>query len=466
MGATDALRLTRRGLLGAAASLLAGAAGRPRPLWAARSAAAPRRTVPWRNWSGAQECEPTARVAPASEEALAELVRAARHTIRPVGAGHSFSPLVPTDGTIVALSRLSGIVSHDPATLRADVWAGTRMAELGPPLAALGQALENMADIDRQLVGGAVATATHGTGLELGSISTTVRWLRLVTASGEVVECSADRNPELFQAARASLGALGIVTQLRLQNRRPYRLREKVWIMKTEDVLEASAELRTRHRHFETFPMVHGDMSLVETLDETDDEPTPVEEQDDGGAALAALADLASRFPSLRGLLANLLAWLVEPGERVGESWQLLASVRNTRFNEMEYAVPLESGPDCLREVLATIERENIDVFFPLEFRYVKGDDIWLSPFYGRDSCAISVHQFHARPYADYFAAVEPVFWKYDGRPHWGKLHTLEARELSGLYPRWRDFLEVRLDLDPYGKFLNDHLRGVFGEPA
>jgi FAD/FMN-containing dehydrogenase len=116
-----------------------------------------------------------------------------------------------------------------------------------------------------------------------------------------------------------------------------------------------------------------------------------------------------------------------------------------------------------MREVLATIKKNNIDVIFPMEYRYVPADDIWLSPFYGRDTCAISVHQFHDRNYKDYFAQIEPIFLKYDGRPHPGKVHTLSAPEFAARYPKWNDFLRVRQEMDPEGKFLNSFLKRVFG---
>ncbi|MGH8541736.1 MAG: D-arabinono-1,4-lactone oxidase, partial [Stenotrophobium sp.] len=98
-----------------------------------------------------------------------------------------------------------------------------------------------------------------------------------------------------------------------------------------------------------------------------------------------------------------------------------------------------------------------------LEYRYVKRDNIPLSMFYGRDTCAISVHQYYQMDYHNYFSVIEPIFWKYEGRPHWGKLHTLNAAQLGKLYPRWKDFLAIRQELDPAGRFLNAHLRSVFG---
>jgi FAD/FMN-containing dehydrogenase len=128
----------------------------------------------------------------------------------------------------------------------------------------------------------------------------------------------------------------------------------------------------------------------------------------------------------------------------------------------MEYQVPAERGPECLSEVVATIARLGLPVAFPLEYRYVAGDEIWLSPFHGGPRASISVHQYHRVPYQPLFRAVEPIFWKYGGRPHWGKLHSLSARQLAPLYPMWDRFHSVRRRLDPGGTFMTPELRKLF----
>jgi FAD/FMN-containing dehydrogenase len=149
--------------------------------------------------------------------------------------------------------------------------------------------------------------------------------------------------------------------------------------------------------------------------------------------------------------------------DRIGDSFDIYANVRTVRFNEMEYSVPAEHGPACLREILKLIQDKDLRTWFPIEYRYVKADDIPLSMFEGRDSCSISVHQHYQMDHHNFFAAVEPIFWKYNGRPHWGKLHTLNARTLQPLYPRWREFVDVRQALDPSGRFLNAHLSSILG---
>ena len=456
------MSLSRRELI-----KLAGLAGAGGLLGRISGATAATRPIAWRNWSGAQSALPAQRFAPASEDELAGWLRSARGVVRPVGSGHSFSALVPTDDNIVSLSRLSGLIDHDPATLQAQFWAGTPMSQMGEPLKQVGQGLVNMADIDYQSLAGAIATSTHGTGPRFGSYSSYVTGLRLLTADGQALDCDAGNHPEVFNAARCSLGALGLVTRVRMQNRKAFRLHSRQWVEDTNELLERIPELVRKHDHFELNAITHADVSVAMALDETDEPETIPKESGGDGSKVAMLQWVHQQYrtwPGMRAKLLNFIArHLIDFPDVVDDSFKVFANVRDQRFNEMEYEVPADAGPACLREVLKKIRDSNVDTFFPIEYRYIKADDIPLSMFQGRDSCAISVHQFYSMDFHNVFAQVEPIFWKYGGRPHWGKLHTLNARQLRPLYPKWQDFMAVREALDPHGKFLNAHLRSVFG---
>jgi len=433
----------------------------------AQLARAPR-LIPWRNWSGAQQCLPLERLAPRDLDELVQVIRQAPGKIRPVGAGHSFSALVPTDGTLLSLSFFNGLLDHDPGSLQATFAAGTPMSRMGPALKAIGQALPNMADIDYQTLAGAISTSTHGTGVGFTSYSAGVTGLQLVTAQGEVLDCDAGREREVFNAARVSLGALGVSTRVRLQNRTPYRLRERQWIARTEELLEDVVNTTRENQHWEMLVVTHSDYALSIALNETTDAPTPpIDPAEAGGNEFVSIIEnldkYASDFPETRRTLLNSLRYFARFQDRVAESFEVYANVRNVRFNEMEYSLPAEHGPACLREILKLIRDQGLRTWFPIEYRYVKADDIPLSMFEGRDSCSISVHQHYTMDHHNVFAAIEPIFWKYAGRPHWGKLHSLNARALQALYPRWQEFARVRQALDPGGKFLNAHLSSILG---
>lgn len=451
-------RLTRRGFLASSATAaLYGFAGTSGAF--AQSSA----TVAWRNWSGGQQAQPASRFVPTSESQLVDFMRSSTGSMRPVGAGHSFTALVPTDGHLIVLDGLSGLKSHDADQLRATFGAGTRLGDMGGPLETIGQASLNLPDIDRQTLAGAISTATHGTGIAFHSLAGMVTRLRMVTTTGEVLDLTADGDPERFRAACVSVGALGIITEVEMQNRDAYRLKAMNWVQKIEEVLDEFEERVAAHRHFEMFPLTHSDYAMVLAIDETE-EPVnnPPESPEEAAMLSTAMAGISMTPPALRRPLWNALAQQIEPSEVVDASYRILSNVRIDRFNEMEYAVPREQGAACLREVLATIADNNIDVVFPLEYRYVKGDDLWLSMDEGGDRAAISVHRTASEDYRPLFDAVEPVFWKYGGRPHWGKIHTLGHAELTRLYPRFEDFRALRATLDPEGRLLNAHLKKLF----
>ncbi len=422
------------------------------------------RPIPWRNWSGSQLCHPAHRVAPASVEELREVISNTAATVRPVGAGHSFTPLVPTDDTIISLSRLSGIVDTDRESMQATLWAGTQLGDLGQPLDEAGQALINMPDIDEQILAGCLATATHGTGADIGCMSDYIEALQLVDGRGQLVNCSRDQNPEIFRAAQVSLGAMGVVTQVRLQNMAPYRLRrETVW-HEYEDILAMADEMADRHRNFEFYLLPFSGMGYTDVHDVTA-EPFEASEKVDpneGVMDLKLARDWLHDYPKVRELILGSYMRTIGDEVTVERSWKNYASERNVRFNEMEYHLPRESGLRALREVWETLESGHREVFFPIEVRFIKGDDIWLSPFYQRDSISIAVHRYFEEDYKPFFAAIEPIFRKYNGRPHWGKLNTLTGNDFSQLYPHWEDFKAVRSEMDPQGKFLNPYLSGLF----
>ncbi|HJW57058.1 MAG TPA: D-arabinono-1,4-lactone oxidase [Burkholderiaceae bacterium] len=452
---------------GAAATLLPGCApSGTEPQ--APVAYAPGKPLPWVNWAGTEHCFPKERLGPASEAQLADMLRKAKGTVRAVGSSHSFTGLVPTDNTLVATDLLSGLINYDEATLQAELWAGTRLHDLGPLLAGVGQALPNMPDMDYPALGGAIATSVHATGPRFGSLSSYVISLTLVTPGGELIECSATQHPEIFNAARTSLGALGIATRIRLQNEASFQLTEVNQVERTEDVLAELGTRFARHRHFEFFPLTNSNLCVTVATD-----PVKPGDKDVGEDDPSAVNDLRKLFnavnwmPGANAIYDRVLKIALGDAAstiRTGPSYQVFPHVRVVRFREMEYMVPAEAGPACVREILQTIRERKIPVCFPLEYRRVASDDIWLSMFQGRPSACIAVHQFGDIDFKPYFAEIEPIFWKYEGRPHWGKLHTLDARRLFALYPKhWKDFQEIRRTLDPQGKMLNPYLKKIFG---
>ena len=163
----------------------------------------------WSNWSGLVKCSPRELLAPATEEEIVAIVRraaSAGHGVRVAGSGHSFTALCASDDVLLSLDRLAGIEWTDRAACRASIRAGSKIHDVGAPLAAAGLALENQGDVDVQAIAGAVSTGTHGTGPTLGNLSTQVVGLRMVAATGDVIDCSPETDADVFRAAQVSLG--------------------------------------------------------------------------------------------------------------------------------------------------------------------------------------------------------------------------------------------------------------------
>jgi FAD-linked oxidoreductase len=422
----------------------------------------------WKNWSGIQGCTPKALETPGNEAELAVVLRkAGAGGARCVGAGHSFTALVPTDATLISLDRMAGIVSTDTQAQTATLHAGTRLAQLSRQLDTQGFGLRNLPDIDAQSFAGAIATATHGTGKDLPALHADVVGLRLMTPNGEVLECSTDRNPDLLAAARVSLGSLGVITQTTVRVLPAFNLHRRVFLKPLQAMLDEAPALAEKHRNFEFYylPFTGYAAGITNDLYTGADTVQPPSADEDMLRDLRRLRDWLGWFPSLRRWVASKLIDGEQTEEAKNRSWKLLSTQRPTKFNETECHVPRADGIACVREVIAALERRN-DVFFPLEFRFIKGDDAWLSPFHQRDSCSIAVHAAQGEPYDYLLSEIGPIYRKYQGRPHWGKLHDLKAPQLAALYPRWKDFLALRAQLDPDGRMLNPYLRQLFGITA
>lgn len=428
----------------------------------------------WSNWSGSVAFQPAAIRYPSSLEEIAALVReaaAAGLGVRVVGAGHSFTPLVATSGMLISLERFAGLVRIDRATSTVTVRAGTSIKALGALLHAEGLAQENLGDIDAQSIAGAISTGTHGTGATLGSISTQVAGLTLVAADGSVVECSERERPELLRAAQVSLGALGVLALVTLRVVPAYRM-EYRWRKETLDsCLDALEASRDANRNFEFYWQPHTEMVLTKRMNPTDAPARAANrhllrqfhELAIENSVLWLLSEVCRRWPAATPRASAIMAAAVSGGMDVSYSHQLFATARLVRFQEMEYSLPAANMAAALRSIDRCIRRRRFAVHFPLECRFVRGDDIDLSPAHGRDSAYIAAHMYKGMAYRDYFAALEEILRAYGGRPHWGKMHTLTARELAGLYPRWQHFQSVRAELDPGGLFLNPYLRRLFG---
>jgi L-gulonolactone oxidase len=431
------------------------------------------RAVPWRNWAGDQGCRPSLLERPASlEELSAAVARATRRglRVRAFGSGHSFSDIACSDGVMLSLERLTGLIDIDHSSGLVRVQAGITIRELSRRLVPHGLALENLGDIDVQTVAGAISTATHGTGARLGNISSQVQELKLVLADGSTLECSQQQDPEAYLAARVGLGACGVVAEATIRCVPAFTLHGVDAPAPLEQVLEDFDELALANEHFELFVFPHAATALTRTNNRTAEPPRPrsraVAYTNDvllTNHAFGLICRAGRRFPSRIPQLNRLVTRLAGRSERVERSSEIFASPRLVRFTEMEYALPRERTVEAVREVLELVAREGFAVPFPIEVRTVAADDAYLSTAYGRDSGFVAVHMYRGMAWEPYFHAVEAVMDRLEGRPHWGKRHFQTAATLRPRYPEWDRFQAVRARLDPDGSFANAWTDRVLG---
>jgi L-gulono-1,4-lactone dehydrogenase len=427
----------------------------------------------WRNWAGDQSCSPVAIERPRNRDELAAAVKGAAdagRTVHVAGSGHSFTEAALTDGVMVRIEALDRLLDASPDTGLVKVEAGITLAALNERLWALGLAMENLGDIDRQTLAGAICTATHGTGARLPNISAQVEGLEIVTADGELRALSASGSPDDLLAARVSLGALGAIYSVTLRTVPAFTLHRVDTPRPLGEVLGRFEELAEGNDHFEFFVFPYTEQALTIERNRSELAPRPrgklrawasdvVMENTVGDLALR----LIRRRPSLIPRLSAGAAKMMSQGERLDRSYRIFANERRIRFTEMEYALPRTHGPDAVRRVLDLIRSRGIQVAMPIECRVVAPDDALLSPSHERPTAYVAVHQYRGMEWQPYFEAVEQIMDSYDGRPHWGKRHFQTHGTLAARYPRWSDFAAARERLDPNRIFRNGYTDRVLG---
>jgi L-gulonolactone oxidase len=432
------------------------------------------REVPvWGNWAREQVCRPTEIVRPRTRVGLAQAIIAANAAGRPIkvaGSGHSFSAVALTDGSLLRIEALDRVLDLDRSSGLVKVEAGAVLAELNPRLDGFGLALANLGDVDRQTLAGAISTATHGTGIRFENVSAQVEAIELICADGSTAELSERSDATAFRAARVGIGALGAIYAITLRTVPAFTINRTDTPRPLAETLDSLDQRIDGVDHFECFIFPHTDTALCRESTRTEEPPRPaapatryLREVVLENWITSALVATARVVPALGPRLARAAVRSFAIVSKVDRSYRVFASERRVKFTEMEYAIPREHAREAIERVLEVAARPESRCVFPIEVRFVKGDDALLSPSHERDSCYIAVHQDRKLDWPPYFRQVEGILVGYGGRPHWGKRHERTAAELAGRYPRWAEFQAVRKRLDPDGRFANDYTERVLG---
>ncbi len=431
-------------------------------------------TTTWRNWAGNVTARPRRIVSPASVDELAAVVRQAAAdglTAKAVGTGHSFTAVAATDGLLIRPDRLTAVRAVDRAAGTVTVEAGLPLHRLNRLLDSAGLSLTNMGDIQQQTVAGATSTGTHGTGRDSASIAAQIRGLELVLADGSVLTCTAERNADVFAAARVGLGALGVVSAITFGVEPSFLLTAREEAMPFDTVLSTFDQLAAENEHFEFYWFPHTDNCNTKRNNRSLGPAAPLHPVrgwlDDellSNGVFQAVCALGKAVPSAIPAIARVSSRALSARTYTDTAYKVFTSPRRVRFIEMEYAIPRAAATTALRELKAMVERSGLRISFPVEVRTAPADDIALSTASGRETAYVAVHMYRGSRHQEYFTAVERIMTAHEGRPHWGKLHSRDAEYLAGVYPRFGEFQALRDRLDPQRLFANDYLRRVLGE--
>ncbi|MBD8024966.1 D-arabinono-1,4-lactone oxidase [Microbacterium gallinarum] len=430
----------------------------------------------WQNWARSESVRPRRVEFPRTADAVQRAVAAAARQklpVKAVGAGHSFTGIAVAPGVLLDLADLSGLVAIDVARSQVTLHAGTRLHQIPELLAPYGLAMENLGDIDRQSISGAISTGTHGTGARFGGIAAQIVGATLVTASGDLLVVSDTENAELLPAVALGLGALGILVDVTVQCVPAFVLHA---VEQPEDLDVVLDELDTRMAeadHFEFYWFPHTDRAMTKTNTRLPEgaprHPLPavgkwVDDTLVGSGLHQVACSVARAIPATIPPINRLSVKLWGDREFTDVSSRVFATSRSVRFREMEYALPVENVRPAFDALRALLDDRGWRISFPVEVRFAAADDRWMSTAHGRASGYIAVHRYWREDPTEYFEAVEQIMLGFGGRPHWGKMHTLDAAILKDRYPHFVDFVALRDRLDPERVFANPYLQRVLGE--
>lgn len=426
-----------------------------------------------KNWGKTFECIPDAVYYPNSMNEITNTVRRCAQNqkkLRPMGSRYSYTPLICSEEAMISLDRFNGIEDINYEEMTVTVRGGTKIADLERALFQKELSLYNLGDINQQTIAGLIATGSHGTGLNFGIASTQITWIQMITADGNIVECSETENPEVFKAAQVSLGTLGIITKVKIKVLPKYYMHQERRLIDFDDALNHLFESFQTNRNYEFFWFPYTNYVFEKKHNLTSEAKAPKKFQKlfnnyvmENGA-LWLLCEISRNVPDLyRKHADSILKQLSSNLETTVSSVECYATTRWVNHREIEYSIPIEQALDTIQEIHDLLNQHDCHVSFPIEVRSVAEDDIYLSPNYRRNSVWIAVHAYTKDIYEPVFKAAENIFVKHQGRPHWGKMHWLSHDEIKNLYPCFTQFNDVRKRLDPHALFLNPYLNRLLG---
>ncbi|ODN73934.1 hypothetical protein L202_07440 [Cryptococcus amylolentus CBS 6039] len=446
-----------------------------RPITAPRGAPSAQFT----NWAKTFVCRPQRVLLPTTPlqcRQILELARREGARVHPIGVGHSPSDLSLTNGWLVKMEGVKGLIKTDHDNMTATFHAGTTLHEIhrllgnaSPPLA-----MRNVGSISDQTIAGLISTASHGSGTSFPILSAHVKSLKIALPLPDVpvVTVSATQDPDLYKASLCGLGATGLILEVEVEVEPAFRLRETKEGRSFGEVLAQLDTIKDSAEHVRVWWYPDGKGAVIGRANRTQDpkQSSPSLTAHFLGFHVTQFFLYLSRiFPSLTAAVGRWAWWLSKTdSEVVDDGYKVLNFDCLFPQYALEWAIDAKETKACLQEMQIWLDREAADanglrLHSPIEIRWSSADDIWLSPCYGRETCWIGVVTYRpyglAVPYRKFHEKFAALVAAHGGRPHWAKQHTLGPKSLEVMYPKFKDFQNILQRVDPMGVLRSENVR-------
>jgi alditol oxidase len=410
-----------------------------------------------KNWAGNLDYSTDRLYAATSFEQVQDYVKR-ESKLKVLGTRHCFNNIADSKDGFLSLKPMDTVIALDPAKHTVTVGAGITYGQLCPYLDSKGFALHNLASLPHISVAGACSTATHGSGEKNGNLATAASGLEMVTASGDVVNLSRERDGEPFRGAVVGLGALGVITKVTLDIQPTFLMRQYVY---------ENLPLIQLKDHFDAIESSAYSVSLFTDWQKQRINEVWIKSRVEEGQAFHATPEFFGATLATRNLhpIAELSA--ENCTEQMGVPGRWYERLPHFRMGftpsagkelQSEFFVPRQHAV----EAILAVERLGDQVSPHLlisEIRAIAADELWLSPCY--EQPCVTIHFTWKQDWpavSKLLPVIEKELAPFHARPHWGKLFTTSPAELRGIYKKVPDFIELSKKYDPQGKFRNEYL--------
>ena len=420
------------------------------------------------NWAKNETCVAQKFFQPETEEEIIEVVKQSKK-IRVVGTGHSWNATCLTQDTLINFDNYKNVLLLDKEKLQVKIQPGIKLWQLNEYLDKEGLALKNLGSISYQSVAGAISTGTHGSGINYQILGSQIEEFSLIKADGEKVILHCERDKELFNNCMVNLGCLGIISEITLHIVPAFNLHDYTVAVSFNEAVDRLKELVNNTDHFKMWWFPHTDKMVLfrytRTADKANDSAFRQWFLDElvSVSIYRLLLKIGNIKRSWRKIINRLLELNFKtPLDRIEKSYKVFNVPEPPLHREVEWAFDISVAQNLLRDYKQLINTSNHLINFIQEIRFTKADDFALSACYGRDTIWLGAYNADNFGWEELMNDFEALAKKYNGRPHWGKEFNVDKKYLQAVYPKFKEFEELKKQFDPNGKFTNDFISTIF----